>query len=84
MILIERFVVFSLLEINKKRPFYFVLGLSFIFGGGVSNLIDRVRLGSVTDYFDLWYWIFNLADVFIIVGSVMLIVFYIKKARAFS
>ncbi len=40
-----------------------------VLGGSVSNLIDRVRLGNVTDFIDPSYWpAFNLADTFIVVG----------------
>ena len=43
--------------------------LGLLIGGSVANLIDRVRLGYVTDFLDLRYWpAFNLADCFIVVG----------------
>jgi len=45
------------------------VALGFVLGGSVSNLVDRIRLGHVTDFLDLRYWpAFNLADVFIVVG----------------
>jgi signal peptidase II len=45
------------------------VALGFVLGGSVSNLLDRVRLGHVTDFLDLRFWpAFNLADVFIVVG----------------
>jgi len=45
------------------------VALGFVLGGSVSNLVDRVRFGHVTDFLDLRYWpAFNLADVFIVVG----------------
>ena len=45
------------------------VALGFVLGGSVSNLVDRARLGHVTDFLDLRYWpAFNLADVFIVVG----------------
>ena len=45
------------------------VALGFVLGGSLSNLVDRVRLGHVTDFLDLRYWpAFNLADVFIVVG----------------
>ena len=45
------------------------VALGFVLGGSISNLIDRVRLGWVTDFLDLSYWpAFNLADTFIVVG----------------
>jgi len=44
-----------------------------LIGGSVSNLIDRVRLGHVTDFIDLSFWpAFNLADSFIVVGVAIL------------
>ena len=45
------------------------VALGFVIGGSVSNLVDRVRLGYVTDFLDFRYWpAFNLADSFIVVG----------------
>ena len=41
-------------------------GIAF---GLFSNLVDRIRLGHVTDFLDFRYWpAFNLADTFIVVG----------------
>jgi signal peptidase II len=43
--------------------------LGLLIGGSVSNLVDRVRLGHVTDFLDFGWWpAFNLADTFIVVG----------------
>ena len=59
--------------------------LSFIIGGAVGNLIDRIAYGEVIDFLDL-YWgpyhwpAFNLADSFITIG-VLIIVVYLVKAR---
>ena len=45
------------------------VALGFVLGGSVANLLDRVRLGHVTDFLDFRYWpSFNLADLFIVVG----------------
>ena len=45
------------------------VALGLLIGGSVSNLVDRVRLGHVTDFLDLRFWpAFNLADSFIVVG----------------
>jgi signal peptidase II len=49
--------------------------LGLLIGGSVSNLIDRVRLGHVTDFLDLGWWpAFNLADSFICIGVAILVV----------
>jgi signal peptidase II len=45
------------------------VALGFVLGGSVANLLDRARLGHVTDFLDLGWWpAFNLADTFIVVG----------------
>lgn len=45
------------------------VALGFVLGGSVANLLDRVRLGHVTDFLDFRFWpAFNLADLFIVVG----------------
>ena len=49
------------------------VGLGLVLGGSIANLIDRVRLGRVTDFLDLEAWpAFNLADMFIVVGVAVL------------
>jgi signal peptidase II len=49
------------------------VGLGLVLGGSIANLVDRIRLGRVTDFLDLEAWpAFNLADTFIVVGVVML------------
>ena len=48
--------------------------VGLLIGGSVSNLVDRVRLGHVTDFLDLRFWpAFNLADSFIVVGVAILL-----------
>jgi signal peptidase II len=51
------------------------VALGLLIGGSTSNLIDRIRLGHVTDFLDLRYWpAFNLADSFIVIGVGILFV----------
>ena len=52
-------------------------GLSLIFGGALGNIIDRIRLGAVTDFLDFywkdWHWpTFNMADVTIFIGAMLI------------
>ena len=50
------------------------VALGLVIGGSMSNLLDRVRLGYVTDFLDLRYWpAFNLADSFIVIGVLVLL-----------
>jgi signal peptidase II len=49
------------------------VALGLVLGGSLANLVDRVRLGHVTDFLDLEAWpAFNLADTFIVVGVAVL------------
>jgi len=64
-----------LIKILKTGEVAFKLSLAMIIGGALGNLIDRVRLNYVTDFLDFTlinYPIFNLADVFVVSGVVML------------
>lgn len=52
--------------------------VGLIIGGAIGNAIDRIRLGSVADFFDFYafgyhWWAFNIADA-AIVGGVAFIV----------
>lgn len=56
------------------------LPLALIIGGALGNLIDRLRLGHVVDFIEVywrdWSWpAFNVADSAICVGAVLLILF---------
>jgi len=50
-----------------------LIGWGLLFAGGLSNLGERILLGYVRDYFLIFNGIFNLADFFIIVGILILI-----------
>ncbi len=57
------------------------LSLALQLGGAFGNLLDRIRLGHVTDFVDLRVWpIFNLADTSIVIGVFMLI-FYLTLRK---
>ena len=58
------------------------VALGLVIGGSVSNLVDRVRLGHVTDFLDFEYWpAFNLADTFIVVGVGVLLLALVAADR---
>ena len=61
-----------------------LFALSILLAGAIGNLIDRLLLGFVIDFIDLhyqgFYWpVFNVADVLISLGVVLLIFSDIKK-----
>ncbi len=72
-----------LLRALGSRHHVLPVALGLVIGGSVSNLVDRVRLGHVTDFLDLRYWpAFNLADTFIVVGvGVLLLALVASDAR---
>ncbi len=54
------------------------VGLALILGGAFSNLLDRLRVGRVVDFLDVYvrsyhWYTFNLADSAIVVGACFLI-----------
>ena len=56
-----------------------VWSLILVLGGGIGNLIDRVRLGFVMDMFNLQfmnYPVFNVADIFVVCGAIGFGVYY--------
>jgi signal peptidase II len=50
------------------------IGLGLDLGGGIGNLIDRLRFGGkVTDFIDIGPWpVFNVADMSIVVGTILI------------
>ncbi|MFZ7133653.1 MAG: signal peptidase II [Eubacteriales bacterium] len=53
--------------------------LSFILGGALGNYIDRIKNGGVTDFLYIkskHFPIFNIADLFILFPSIILLVFH--------
>ncbi len=55
-----------------------------ITGGAIGNLVDRIRLGEVIDFLDVyvgkWRWpAFNVADAAVSAGAVMLLLSLIRK-----
>jgi signal peptidase II len=54
------------------------VALSLILGGALGNVVDRVRLGEVVDFIDVYYrsyhWpAFNVADSAISIGVILLL-----------
>jgi signal peptidase II len=78
-ILLVLFAVVALIALlvffarHQDRPLVW-LPTGLLIGGAAGNLIDRIREGSVTDFFDLsWFPAFNVADVAITFGVLTLL-----------
>lgn len=64
---------------ERERNLFLGVGLSLVLGGAIGNLIDRILTGTVIDFFVLYYeqWYFptfNVADVAITLGAMILII----------
>jgi len=62
------------------------VGMVLVLGGAVGNLIDRIRMHEVIDFFDMGIgshrWpVYNLADVYVTIGMVTLIYLYTFKTK---
>lgn len=73
-----------LYTVNKFRQGYSILGETIVLSGAISNIIDRVLYHGVIDFISLnymdWYFpVFNLADVFIDLGVLIMIFEYFKN-----
>ncbi len=67
-ILITYFLIFV-----AKDSVTLQISISLQLSGAFGNIIDRIRLGSVTDFIDVGSWpVFNIADSCISVGMAML------------
>lgn len=74
-------LVAALFARNPTRPGMW-LAFGLIAGGAIGNLADRIRLGAVTDFVDLPRWPdFNLADVSITTGVLILAFIYLREAE---
>jgi signal peptidase II len=65
------------MTIGDRRGMWLPIGL--LAGGALGNLIDRFRLGAVTDFIDLPRWpAFNVADIAITAGVAVLVVLVMR------
>ena len=68
-IFISYFLIFYTQESNLLQ-----VAISLQLSGAFGNIVDRIRLGSVTDFIDVGSWpVFNIADSCISVGMFLLI-----------
>jgi len=82
--IINIIIIYILIKINDVRRYFF----SIILGGSLGNLFDRLVYNAVPDFIDfhignLHWFIFNLADIFITIGAICLILdeFIFKSKR---
>ncbi len=74
-------LLFLLISILRKANLnkWLVIAFACVIGGGIGNLIDRIAYGSVTDFFHIKIGIFktgifNMADVSVTMGAIMILI----------
>lgn len=78
-------LLFRILQKPKMNP-VLVIAFACVIGGGIGNLIDRIVLGEVTDFFhiDLGFvktGIFNMADVSVTLGVLLILVLSLTQRK---
>ena len=76
-------IIFYLSQLPKGLELF---SLSMILGGAVGNLIDRLRIGKVVDFIDIyigrWHWpAFNVADSALTVGIILFLLANIRRGK---
>ena len=83
-ILIVGLMIFVDVKLKIKSKTY-TIGFGLIMAGAIGNMIDRITLKYVRDFimFDFWksFPIFNFADCCIVIGAVLVCVYFIFLAK---
>jgi signal peptidase II len=82
-------IVFLLISLRNESSRLSTIGMGLLIGGAAGNLIDRLLRGdawlngAVVDFIDLqWFPIFNVADMAVNVGALLLIMGSIRSSRS--
>ena len=89
LVIISLLVLFFLnryIDKNKLFNKYSIISLGFIIGGIIGNLLDRLIQDGVIDYLSFqiskyFFPVFNLADSFIIIGIILMLISIIKEEK---
>lgn len=76
-------IIFYLKKIYRKQK-VLAYALALIFGGALGNFVDRALHGEVVDMLEFTfinYPVFNMADVFIVTGVVLVIIDTLRESR---
>ena len=81
-VLITLVILWMILKTSSFEKFAYMM----IFGGSLGNIFDRIQYSAVPDFIDFhinnFHWfIFNVADIFISVGVLLLIYLEIFKKK---
>lgn len=85
-IIVMIFIIYYIIK-NKPKNKIVKISLSLIISGALGNLIDRIKYRYVVDfisvhYKDVYYFpIFNFADIMVVVGTVLLVLYFLKEEK---
>ena len=70
-------ILFLVFGLRDRWPFIknmlVLTGIGLVLGGTIGNLIDRIRVGQVTDFIDPKIWpVFNISDASVTIGVIIL------------
>lgn len=73
-VLVPMVVIGMFFYIHRSKNKLEIISISMIIGGALGNYIDRLFRGYVVDFMDFRIWpVFNVADIFVVVGGILLI-----------
>lgn len=79
-LIIAGFFVWKALASTPMSSLLILSGASLLIGGALSNITDRLTRGCIPDYFALgWFPAFNVADIGISIGTILLLIAILKK-----
>ncbi len=81
-------IIYFMIKQLKPHEVVSRYAYSFILAGAIGNMIDRVSRGFVVDFVDfrgIWIYVFNIADIWINIGVILLvleaIILEVKKRK---
>ena len=88
-IVIVSILIFAYLIYEIRKEYHsklITISISFVIGGLLGNLFDRVVYGHVIDFFDFNLFgydfaIFNVGDAFIVIGTILLAIGFLLEER---
>lgn len=67
--------IFWFYRVRSEKNTWSFVALGLITGGALGNLVDRLFRGRVVDFLDIGWWpVFNVADIAIVTGVIILVI----------
>lgn len=88
-VVVSVILIIILFRLRKKQVFWIRLSLALLTAGTIGNMIDRIRVKAVIDYLMFTFGsytfpIFNLADMCIVCGSILLAILMLFDKKLFG